>query len=159
MNAKWPNLNLSIMDLARFLNEGINPIQDKKAKKVEVWKKPQNGYLKFNTYGSSRGCLGESGIGGILRNERGTTLALFSKLIGILDSTRAELLAMREAALVFATSRWNASHSLLFKCDLSNVVKWIKIPMDVPWRVRSLVIQITNLLDRIGRWEIKHNIN
>ncbi|EOY03342.1 Uncharacterized protein TCM_018317 [Theobroma cacao] len=28
--------------------------------------------------------------------------------------------------------------------------------MDVPWRVRTLIIQSSKLLDRIGRWEIKH---
>lgn len=36
LHAKWPNFNLSIKDLGRFPNEGLNPNQDKKAKKIEI---------------------------------------------------------------------------------------------------------------------------
>ncbi|EOY31783.1 Uncharacterized protein TCM_038911 [Theobroma cacao] len=112
---------------------------------VEVWFRPQNGSLKFNTDGASRDCPDELGIGGNLRNDLGDTFAYFSKPIGICDSNKAELMAIREATLIYATSRWNEAFRHILECDNSNIVKWISIP-------RHLVIQTSKLLGKIKEW-------
>lgn len=89
---------------------------------------------------ASLGCPGDSGVGGILRDEHGNSLILFSNSTGNFDSNRAELLAVKEAVLIYASSRWCSSHPLLLECDNGNVVKWISNPQMVPWRLRKLVI-------------------
>ncbi|EOY08336.1 Uncharacterized protein TCM_022692 [Theobroma cacao] len=111
IKAKWPKHNLSFSDLARF---------------------PSEGCLKFSTNGTSRGNPEDLGIDGPLRDEFGNTLAIFSKAIGWSDSNMAELLATKEAVLLFIASRWNSSHSLILEFDSSNAVKWIQNPMDIP---------------------------
>ncbi len=50
--------------------------------------------LSFNVDRSAVGKPGPGSIGGILRNHLGSALALFSVLIGIVDSNVAEFLAI-----------------------------------------------------------------
>ncbi|EOY04598.1 Uncharacterized protein TCM_019820 [Theobroma cacao] len=81
---------------------------------------------------------------------------MFSKDIGVSDSTTAELLAVREAATIYAASKWCSSSVLVLKCDNRNVVKWLTDPSDVPWRLRAMVIQIWSLLAKVDKWSITH---
>lgn len=50
------------------------------------------GALNFNVDGASRGKPGPAGIGGVLRNNDGIVLALFSKPMGSMESNKADLL-------------------------------------------------------------------
>ena len=59
--------------------------------------------LKFNVDGSAYGNPGPAGCGGILRNERGRILALFSPL-GILDPNIAKVMAIKVALGIFVRS-------------------------------------------------------
>ncbi|EOY01197.1 Uncharacterized protein TCM_011143 [Theobroma cacao] len=88
--------------------------------------------FKFNTGGSFCGCPSDSSIDGILRNEFGDILALFSKAIDIFDSNKAKLLTIREAMIIFVASKWCSSHTFLLECDNYNVVKWITNLCEVP---------------------------
>ncbi|EOY17305.1 Uncharacterized protein TCM_036461 [Theobroma cacao] len=99
---------LSWVELAYLLNNGKCGkwhAPNRKFKSIVHRSKPSEGCLKFNIDRSSRRCLGDSGIGGILRNYSGDVLALFSKSVGIIDSNKAELLAVREAAIIYAASK------------------------------------------------------
>ncbi|XVF82575.1 hypothetical protein PTKIN_Ptkin16aG0060800 [Pterospermum kingtungense] len=72
-----------------------------------VWPKDQvsmMGAVKFNVDGLSMGKLGLIGIGGVLRDHSGDELARFFKSIGVEDSNFAELMAIREAMVIFVTS-------------------------------------------------------
>ncbi|KAK3218153.1 hypothetical protein Dsin_012123 [Dipteronia sinensis] len=70
----------------------------------EVWTTPLLGSLKFNVDGSVRGYPSMAGICGVLRNNNGKVLCIFSKWIGIQDSNTAEILAIRkDVACVFPT--------------------------------------------------------
>ncbi|EOY17014.1 Uncharacterized protein TCM_036170 [Theobroma cacao] len=53
---------------------------------------------------SCKRCPVESGIGGAVRNEGKHVKILFSKSIGVGDSNRAEILAIKEAFALFAAS-------------------------------------------------------
>ncbi|EOY32586.1 Uncharacterized protein TCM_040580 [Theobroma cacao] len=55
----------------------------------------------------------------------------FSKAIGSSNSNEAKLLAVKEATLTYAASRWSSSPSVFLECDNNNVVKWITEPVEV----------------------------
>ncbi|EOX93245.1 Uncharacterized protein TCM_002090 [Theobroma cacao] len=156
VNAKWPNHNCSIGDLARLLSEGNILTRGRNTKEKMAWTRPVKGSLKFNTNGASKGYLGDSGIGGILPNEQGDVLVLLCKFVGICDSNKTELLVVKKAALIHVASRWCTSRLLPIEYDKRNVIKYITSPTDVPWRLRQLVIQTLNVLCKISKWEIKH---
>ena len=50
------------------------------------WSPPPHGVLKFNVDGATRGKPGPMGIGGVLRNNSGVVLFMFSKRVGVCDS-------------------------------------------------------------------------
>ncbi|KAK9990806.1 hypothetical protein SO802_025791 [Lithocarpus litseifolius] len=60
------------------------------------WERPNRGWHKLNTDGSSLGNLGLASGGGILRNEVGGWIRAFSRKIGITTSFVAELWARRD---------------------------------------------------------------
>ena len=68
-----------------------------KVKKSVFWNLPRRGMLKLNVDGAVRGKSGPAGIGGVLRNDKGEVLLMFSKSVGIRDSNEAEVLAILEA--------------------------------------------------------------
>ncbi|XVF42328.1 hypothetical protein PTKIN_Ptkin01aG0352500 [Pterospermum kingtungense] len=70
------------------------------------------GSLKFNIDGAASGQPGPAGIGGILRDCNANIKMRFSKSIGIADSSLAEVLAVKEAFLLFSSSQWSSSHTL-----------------------------------------------
>ncbi|XVE50304.1 hypothetical protein DITRI_Ditri01bG0151200 [Diplodiscus trichospermus] len=100
--------------------------------------------------------IGHAGIGGILRDHGGYEKLRFSKCIGVEDSNVAELLANREAFMMFLASRWNLNKAIIIENDSTNVVKWILNPNTAPWRVRNIINHIKKFLKSIGEWKIVH---
>ncbi|EOY33144.1 Uncharacterized protein TCM_041128 [Theobroma cacao] len=103
----------------------------------------------------SRGNPGNAGIGVILRNSRGSILALFSKDVGVIDSNMVEALAVKKAVVIFSVSTWKGCNFEI-ESDSANVVKWILNSHEVPWRMRQLFMLITNLLSLLTRGKIRH---
>ncbi|XVF84544.1 hypothetical protein PTKIN_Ptkin17bG0045500 [Pterospermum kingtungense] len=118
--------------------------QDKKptADPLLVWEKPPAGAVKFNVDGSSLGKSGPAGIGGVLRDRLGVELARISKSIGVEDSNTAELLAIREAFLIFITSPFVLDKLLIVESDSANAVNWVNFPESAPWRVQTFINHI-----------------
>ncbi|EOX96525.1 Uncharacterized protein TCM_005759 [Theobroma cacao] len=127
MHAKWPEVNLGVDDLIKDPCNATNPRR-----------------------------VSHAGIGSILKDWSGDVMALFSKSMGMIDSNLEELLAVKEAAVIFAASTWRSSVKLMIECDSSNVVKWVRNPSVVPWRLRKEIIFIHNMLTRIDEWQIGH---
>ena len=71
-------------------------MDSKKKKKVLSWCSPSCGVLKVNVEGAVKGKPGLAGIEGILRNQEGKVLYLFSKHVWIKDSNEAEVPAILE---------------------------------------------------------------
>ncbi|OMO58103.1 hypothetical protein CCACVL1_25585 [Corchorus capsularis] len=124
MMARWPNHPQYFVDLYRFpfLASIFSTVKSKEAVQAS-WKKPDFGVLKFNVDGAAKGKPGLAGICGILRNHQGNTLAKFSKSIGIAESNEAELLAIKEAFLIFGASRWANAYILEIETDSYNALK------------------------------------
>ena len=124
-------------------------------KKSIFWIPPPTGILKFNVDGATRGKLGPAGIGGVLRNDKGEVLLMFSKSVGIRDSNEAESLAILEALRIFSTSFHGP---LLVESDSTNAVGWLLKPDSRPWnfqfhfnemkKISSLVVSFGHVLRR-----------
>ncbi|EOY20574.1 Uncharacterized protein TCM_011960 [Theobroma cacao] len=100
--AKWPQDFRSILDTFRSPIAGaVTKKEMEKPSVVDSWTKPSQGEMKFKADGAARGCSGEAGIGGALRDEKGQIKILFLKCIGEGDSNLAEVMAIREAFLIF----------------------------------------------------------
>lgn len=58
-------------------------------------------WMKFNVDGTSFGSTRKAEIGGILHDNNGLIKVMFSKSIGLGDSSLVELLAIRKAFIIF----------------------------------------------------------
>ena len=65
--------------------------------------------------GATRGKPGPAGIGGVLLNNEGIVLALFSKHVGCIESGEAEVVAILEAIRIFTSSSYRSR--LVVECD------------------------------------------
>ena len=92
------NTHVEIIQRAReFIYCGINAVTDhRRVLKAIRWERPNGGWIKLNTDGSSSGNPGPVGCGGIIRDENGVSVCGFSKKIGTTTSFVAELWAVRE---------------------------------------------------------------
>ncbi|KAL4339634.1 hypothetical protein GQ457_08G015560 [Hibiscus cannabinus] len=84
---------------------------------------PHSGSLKFNTDGAVNGSFGEGGISGCLRDECSMSLICFSKSVGRVDATSAEILAILEGLSLLRSSGWNNSDVVVFKSDCKIVLR------------------------------------
>ncbi|KAK9283223.1 hypothetical protein L1049_011459 [Liquidambar formosana] len=142
-----------------FLNciDGVRQfhIKKKKQKRTIIWYPPSPGTLKFNVDGLARGKPGPGGIGGVLRDEHGRILCVFSAPIGSVDSNFAELLAVREALRLFSASVWVSSSHLLIESNSSLVVSWINSRSRI-WKFNFAINEIYSLIDRLQVVEIRY---
>ncbi|XVF86747.1 hypothetical protein PTKIN_Ptkin18bG0067300 [Pterospermum kingtungense] len=139
---KWLSLNQSIVDLRRFIHCINVPHEGKRRSPPFISSAPPPGFLKFKVDGSSLEKPGLAGIGGILREHLGNELIRFSKHVGIVDSNEAELLAIREAFILFSTSRWIFVYSLIVESDSKNAVCCVNNSASSPRGLRYLVNHI-----------------
>ncbi|OMO55420.1 hypothetical protein COLO4_36005 [Corchorus olitorius] len=131
--ARWPGA-AGVEDLIR-VPELIQIDYGKQVSRPHIeWSLPTPGQLKFNVDGAARGPPGEAGIEGILRDDSGCTRLIFSKTIGIADSNMAEILAIKEAFLVFVSLDWVKEEELIIESDSQNAVKWVNSIDSMPWR-------------------------
>nr|XP_023896924.1 uncharacterized protein LOC112008814 [Quercus suber] len=92
------NTHIEIIQRAReFIHCGINTVTEhRQILRAIRWERPNRGWVKLNTDGSSSGNPGPAGCVGVLRDENGNWLFGFSRKIGITTSFVAELWAVRE---------------------------------------------------------------
>lgn len=94
VKVKWPNVNPSLVDIIRFPNEGLHPQRIDSGMRMASWVAPLPGSLKLNVDAVANGCPGEAGIGGVLRDEKGSILFIFSLSVGIIYANTAELITI-----------------------------------------------------------------
>ena len=88
--------------------------------------------MKFNVDGSSKGKPRPASIGRVLKDNSATIKIVFSKAVRVMESNTVELLAVREALSIFASSRWVLTHRLIIESDSSNAVSWTNNSQKVP---------------------------
>ncbi|XVF83577.1 hypothetical protein PTKIN_Ptkin16aG0500400 [Pterospermum kingtungense] len=112
--------------------------------------------VEFNVDGGSLGKPGSAGIRGILRDHQGTDLIRFSKEVGIIESNMAELLAIREAFILFLSSPWLNRCTLIVESDSRNAVNWVLKPESAPWRWRNIINHVESLKAQVKDWRVVH---
>ncbi|XVF78900.1 hypothetical protein PTKIN_Ptkin14bG0175000 [Pterospermum kingtungense] len=129
------DLNLNISDFVISPRAISVPCSVNSARARVEWEKPTADILKFNVDGSSLGKPGPAGIGGVLRKQFGFVLIKFSKSLGVTDSNEAEYFAIREALILFLTSKLMCDHSLVIESDSIIPVSWFNkldfAPMEI----------------------------
>ncbi|KAL4310103.1 hypothetical protein GQ457_01G025620 [Hibiscus cannabinus] len=150
----WPVSSITVNDLAscplsfKFLN-----CSSAKQSKI-AWKPPSKGEVKFNTDGAVIGSFGEAGIGGCMRNDWSRCLVIFSKSVGVVDSTTAEILAIKEAISIFRISRWATKYKLQIETD-SKLVEWFTNLHSIPSVFKQLILSCLELCKDL-EWQISH---
>ncbi|GMI79787.1 hypothetical protein HRI_001648000 [Hibiscus trionum] len=132
IKSKWPKSTLQIHDL--LLHPTSVSLESNRANRqlVPSWTAPPAGALKFIVDASTRGSFGESGIGGIIRNHTGQTIAIFSKAIGLSDPTGAEISALTEACRILIAMKWHLAAPIIIESDCESVIKWIENILHCP---------------------------
>ncbi|KAK3204439.1 hypothetical protein Dsin_018485 [Dipteronia sinensis] len=92
---------------------------------VEDWIPPNVNGLKFNVDGLARGNPGPAGIGGVLKDNKGKVVCLFSLFVGIRDSNEAELRAIEKAAQLCASNSAMVGRDITIVSDSKVTVSWI----------------------------------
>ncbi|XVF82519.1 hypothetical protein PTKIN_Ptkin16aG0055800 [Pterospermum kingtungense] len=154
--AKWPFIVECVYEIIRNPQLITVKTPSVKGPRSALWATPSQGCMKFIVDGAAKGKPGPAGIGGVLRDDKGMVKLVFSKPVGVMDSNLAELLAAREAFIIYSDSQWAQSYKLLIESDSLNVVKWIKDPSSSPWRFRTIISFIENLKLKICDWSIDH---
>lgn len=89
-----------------------------KVRRYVLWYLPL-GTPKFNVDGVARSTSGMASIGGILRNDKGEVLLMFSKHVSVRDSNEVEALAIFEALWCFSIY---FQDTLIVENDSSNTI-------------------------------------
>ncbi|XVF04122.1 hypothetical protein REPUB_Repub05bG0054800 [Reevesia pubescens] len=155
LKAKWTNLKTLFEDIFRFLNLVVAPVQFKKPRIATNWSPPFKGFVKFNVDGSTIGKPGLAGIGGVLCDEFGVRLLVFSKAIRISDSNEAEFIAINEAFSMFVSSPWSKVYGLIVDSDSQVAVKWFNCHDSMPWKLRKFCSFIDSLKGAVIRWKVQ----
>ncbi|XP_027170023.1 uncharacterized protein LOC113769901 [Coffea eugenioides] len=103
------------------------------------WKPSEAGQLTLNTDGCSKGNLGMSGGGGVLRNSNGELVVAFSAFLGKQSSLRAEVLALLAGVQLCEARRMATPFVQL---DFGILVGILQRRFHSPWYVRMEVEEI-----------------
>ncbi|KAK8657437.1 hypothetical protein V6N13_035677 [Hibiscus sabdariffa] len=159
--------NVSIDKLVASINEMEGKIQSgvlPSSAMIEVashvsrafwcWSPPPLGFLKYNIDGACS-LEGRCGVGGVLRDENGSTLMEFSLSIGYGSALLAEILAIKFAVERFMSSLWIDRSRLVIESDSSTAVAWVLNPSLASLPFSELVHGIHPFFSD-GRWVIRH---
>ncbi|OMO78113.1 hypothetical protein COLO4_24835 [Corchorus olitorius] len=73
----------------------LNPPKSNHNKET-IWEKPPDSMLKLNSHGSAIGNPGRAGVGSIIRDHLGNSIAANCRKLGITNSLAAKLWALRD---------------------------------------------------------------
>lgn len=119
-----------------------------------MWEFPEQGWVKVNTHGASRGNPRRSSIGYVLRNEEGNLVYACGKEIEEGTNTEAEVKAILEALRYCVANEYILIDSHTDLMVAGNVIlgEW-----NVPWSVVGYMEEIMELMDRCNM-KISHTL-
>ncbi|XP_019054578.1 PREDICTED: uncharacterized protein LOC109115242 [Nelumbo nucifera] len=100
----------------------------------ESWSPPNDGWKKLNFDGSCLGNPDPSGIGGVIREENGNVLAVFS---GPNQHGDVESSEMKAAVLGVEKAKEMGIYRLIIGGDSKIVIKWLKKGEGIIWQLRN----------------------
>lgn len=116
------------------------------------WIKPPSGWIKINFYGSVT-LDGNSSIGFIIRNHIGQILSIHNQKIQNSSVIKTGALA----ALIWIQHAINLNYSnISLEGDNLTLIKAIKNIWQIPWEIRTIILDIRQLLSRFSNVFIFH---
>ncbi|KAK8480387.1 hypothetical protein V6N12_031450 [Hibiscus sabdariffa] len=137
--AKWPRTAITVTDLVSNPKIWCSLEVEEITVNRKEWGPPSVGSVEFNTDGAVKGCYGPAGIGGVLRDHNSRILMIFSKHIRMSDPVSAEILAIKEALVLFTKSAWASDANLIIETDCSIVAGWLQNPTTTPLAIKDAV--------------------
>ncbi|KAK2652607.1 hypothetical protein Ddye_012463 [Dipteronia dyeriana] len=143
-------LTLLLLDISDMCvdKENVRVVKHKK------WTPPMGNALFSNVDGSTRGCLGEAGIDGSLRDTTGQILLLFSSYLEVMNSCSAEVHTILKACQLVSSNISLLIRDISIITDLKYVVEWIKGEDFDHLPVAHLVYNIKNFIHDMAGLEI-----
>lgn len=102
------------------------------ARPEAMWVGSPIGWVKFNIDGVFYGSSGKAKIEVILRDHEAVIKVMFSKSMGLRDSNLVEVLAIKEAFVIFTNATRFQKFSLWIESDSQNLVMWTNNPKTAP---------------------------
>ncbi|KAL0345577.1 UNVERIFIED_CONTAM: putative ribonuclease H protein [Sesamum radiatum] len=103
------------------------------------WEKPEEGWVKLNTDGASRGNSSVAGVSGIIRNHFGEVLLAFQELLRIASNIQAELSALHRGLLI---CKERGFIRVWIELDALSVLQLLKKPLSGAWQYQLILQQI-----------------
>ena len=127
--------------------------------RLSSWSPPPPSYYKWNVDASMNNVIPNSAIGGVLRNENGAFLCIFSAPTPPMEINNAEVFAIHRAIQITLrnTSRINAE-KFIIESDSLNAVKWCNTPNSGPWNLNFQLNFIRNAMRSSPSFSIVHHV-
>ncbi|XP_065639085.1 uncharacterized protein LOC136071559 [Quercus suber] len=150
-----PNIsNLIIRQATKFVHCVTQPRCNSRMIIRQIkWEKPNTGWVKLNTDGSTDIASGTTGGGGLIRDDRGSWIMGFTRKISKADSFLAETWALRDGLLLCNQHNFNA---VMIELDAKALVDALNNPSYTNIIVSSLFDDCRLLAAQIPQLSIKH---
>ncbi|KAK3222181.1 hypothetical protein Dsin_009206 [Dipteronia sinensis] len=148
---------LQISTMLLNIKESCTDSKPMKRRDANVWIPPIGLGLKFNVDGSAKGNPGSAGIGGVLRDNLGKVLGLFSENVGVLDSISTELLAIHRAVSLCADITSLIVKEIDIISDSKVAVSWINSEGLGSLKHIKLIYEIRSLLNNLHNARVLFN--
>lgn len=120
-----------------------------------AWRFPEEGMLKLNIDGASKGNPGMSGGGVILRNSTGQLVLAGYYFYGLCSSVEAEMRALLDG-LIMIRDFGLMEYSFLIESDSKLLVDMVKHNNQASWKFWSIIHQIRSILNSLD-FQIQHS--
>lgn len=123
------------------------------------WSPPPPNLLKWNVDASLNNRDMNSAIGGVLRNEKGDFLCLFSAPAPLMEINNAEVLAIFRAIQITSSSETRLPcQDFIIESDSLNAVTWCNSPNSGPWNLNFQLNYIRNAMKGSPSFTIIHHV-
>lgn len=149
------NTHVEIIQRAcEFIYCGINVVTDhRRVLKAIRWERPNRGWIKLNTGGSSSGNPGPAGCGGVIRDENGVWVCGFSKKIGTTTSFMAELWAVRDGLSLCLQRNFPA---VVLELDAKSICEVLVNPNQANNVVSAILDDCRQMMIQIPQIRVNH---
>ncbi|KAK8492915.1 hypothetical protein V6N12_038615 [Hibiscus sabdariffa] len=120
------------------------------SKIIPSWLPPPLEFLKLNVDGAVAAGGFKCGIEGLLKNDKGVILFLFSESCGFGPPALIKLLVVRFGMLKFLSSDWCRHYRLIVETDCKLVVDWISFSVYAPPSFFNLALELSDMVIRRG---------
>lgn len=155
---RWPQNSNLVQDIinsaVEFFHCAVSTKHFQPRVTIQVrWERPDQGWMKINTDGSSLGNPGRAGGGGVIRDWTGRWIVGFSRRIGITTSLLAELWAIRDGLMLCIERNFS---KVEVELDAKAVVDMLTNPQYDNMAIHAILEDCKFLVAKIPQTRIKH---